>query len=291
MGERLTFRGFHCGATLVVAFLLVATSFAATPVAESKTPASAGLVIELAATEADVLEAVKAVAADPILRGTYVYDKEQTLTGAMPADSSVYFEPWKEPGHVFYKVLTGAVAPRHFKDSNDMGTITVQYVVQGAGTRTRLRIDAVFVEQGRHNAHASDGPVETSEFAEIQDRVGKIQLTEQHTAEILAKQQGEVIKATLLREEQAEQARLDNASSSVRTLEQRVISLRHEVERRTKEEGTELKSAPFHSSAKLRSLSAGTEVLILVITPYWYGVETKDAQRGWLRRDQVVPLP
>ena len=291
MSKRLTFRNFQGGATLVVACLLVATSSGATSVPESKAPGSGGLVIELVATEADVLEAVKAVAADPILRGTYIYDKEQTLTGAMPADSSADFEPWTEPGHVFYKVLRGAVAPRHFKDSNDMGTITVRYVIQGEGARTRLRIDAVFAQQGRPHAHASDGTVETSEFGEIQDRLGKIQWTERHTAEILAAQQEEAMKGTLLREKQGERTRLDNASSSVRTLEQRVISLRHDVELRTKDDGTELKSAPFHSSAKLRSLPAGTEVLILVITPYWYGVETKDAQRGWLRRDQVVPLP
>jgi hypothetical protein len=291
MSLRSTSREFPCGATLVVAFLLSATSFALTPSPENKTPGSAGFVIELAAQEADVLQAVKSVAEDPIIRGTYIYDKEQTLTGATPAESSAYFGRSKESGHVFYKVLTGAVAPRHFKDSNDRGTITIQYVVQGNGARTRLRIDAVFVQEGRHHAHASDGTVETSEFEEIQDRLGKIRLTEQHAAEILARQQEELMKATSVREWQGEQAKLDGAKSSVRTLEQRVDSLRHDVELRTKDEGAELKSAPFHSSAKLRSLSAGTEVLILVITPYWYGVETKDAQRGWLRRDQLVPLP
>jgi hypothetical protein len=291
MSLRLTFREFHYGVTLVVAFLLSATSFARTPSPDHTPPGSAGFVIELAAQEADVLQAVQGVAEDPIIRGTYIYEKEQTLTGATPAESSAYFGPLKEPGHVFYKVLTDAVAPRHFKDSNDKGTITIQYVVQGNGARTRLRIDAVFVQEGRHNAHASDGTVEASEFDEIQDRLGKIRLTKKHAAEALQRQQEELMKATSLREWQGEQAKLDTAKSSVRTLEQRVDSLRHDVELRTKEEGTELKSAPFHSSAKLRSLSAGTEVLVLVITPYWYGVETKDAQRGWLRRDQLVPLP
>jgi len=53
---------------------------------------------------------------------------------------------------------------------------------------------------------------------------------------------------------------------------------------------TELKSAPFHSASKLQSLSAGSEVVILIVTPYWYGVETTDGHRGWLRHDQVEPF-
>jgi len=39
----------------------------------------------------------------------------------------------------------------------------------------------------------------------------------------------------------------------------------------------------------LKSLEAGVEVLILISTPYWYGVETHDGQHGWLRRDQLEP--
>jgi hypothetical protein len=52
-----------------------------------------------------------------------------------------------------------------------------------------------------------------------------------------------------------------------------------------------LKTAPFRKSAALVSLEAGTEVVVLIITPYWYGVETPDKHRGWLRRDQVEQLP
>lgn len=289
---RLALRVSHHPATLVVAVLLAPISVARTPyLPDDKALGSAGFVTELPSAEADVLPVVKSVAEEPIIRGTYIYDKEQTLTGAIPAESSAYFGPWTEHGHVFYKVLRGAVAPRHFKDSNDMGTITVRYVVEGNDAHTRLRIDAVFVEDGRRNAHPSDGSVESSEFKEIQDRLRIVQSTEQQEAETARRHQEELARATVLRQWQDEQAALDLAKSSVKNLERRVDDLRHNVELRTKDDGTELKSAPFHSAAKLQSLAAGTEVLILIITPHWYGIETTEGHRGWLRRDQLVPLP
>jgi hypothetical protein len=27
------------------------------------------------------------------------------------------------------------------------------------------------------------------------------------------------------------------------------------------------------------------------VTPYWYGVETTDGQHGWIKRQQLEPLP
>jgi hypothetical protein len=41
----------------------------------------------------------------------------------------------------------------------------------------------------------------------------------------------------------------------------------------------------------LKSLDTGTEVVIVVATPYWFGVETEDGQHGWVRHDQLEPLP
>ena len=41
----------------------------------------------------------------------------------------------------------------------------------------------------------------------------------------------------------------------------------------------------------LKSLDPGAEVLILIATPYWYGVETHDGQHGWLRRDELEQVP
>jgi hypothetical protein len=41
----------------------------------------------------------------------------------------------------------------------------------------------------------------------------------------------------------------------------------------------------------LRSLSAGTEVLIVISTPYWLGVETHEGQQGWILRDELELVP
>jgi hypothetical protein len=258
-----------------------------------KTQGSAGLGFELDASEADVLEVVKIVAEDPIVRGTYVYENAKVLTGALPASSSSYFGPWTGPGHAFYKVLTGAVAPRHFKDSGDAGTITVRYVVQGQSeSRTHLRIDAVFVENAHRKADTSDGSVESAEFKEIQDRLRQIQFADQETAALVKKRQEQDEKeAALLRQRQEETAKLEAAESSLKSVDSQIRELRHKVVVTVRNEGTELKSAPFHSAAKIQSLPAGTEVVVLILTPSWLGVETTDQHRGWVRQDQVEAIP
>jgi hypothetical protein len=63
------------------------------------------------------------------------------------------------------------------------------------------------------------------------------------------------------------------------------------VERLVKSPGAPLKSAPFHTASTLQSLSAGTEVLVEISTPYWLGVETHEGQHGWILRDELEQLP
>jgi len=75
------------------------------------------------------------------------------------------------------------------------------------------------------------------------------------------------------------------------TLEQYVTGLRRQAGRRVKQPGAPLKSAPFHTASTMKSLEPGTEVLILITTTYWYGVETHGGDHGWLRRDQLEPMP
>jgi hypothetical protein len=38
-------------------------------------------------------------------------------------------------------------------------------------------------------------------------------------------------------------------------------------------------------------LPTGTEVLIVINTTYWLGVETHDGQHGWLLRDELESMP
>ena len=74
---------------------------------------------------------------------------------------------------------------------------------------------------------------------------------------------------------------------SGQALEERVKDLRHQVERLVKSPGAPLKSAPFHTASTLETLPTGTEILILVSTTYWYGVETHEGQHGWIMRDEL----
>jgi hypothetical protein len=82
-----------------------------------------------------------------------------------------------------------------------------------------------------------------------------------------------------------------SADDSSLTLEEHVKDLRKQVQRLVKAPGAPLKSAPFHTASTLQSLKPGTEVLIVVSTPYWYGVETHEGQHGWMLRDDLELLP
>ena len=55
--------------------------------------------------------------------------------------------------------------------------------------------------------------------------------------------------------------------------------------------GADLKAAPFRAAANLKTLSAFSEVVILIVTPHWLGVETPEGQRGWLPNEELEPLP
>jgi len=252
-----------------------------------------GFVTEFAAPIEDVLQGLQEVLHDQTIHGTQVFDKEPTLTGAVIVESTPLFEPWKDGGKVFYKIRTDAIAPRHFRESADQGTIAVRYVVTSVSPdRTRLRIDVVFVETAHRAVHASDGSVEAAENKAIQDQVRAIQFAEQEAAEAQRRRESiDLAKETYIRQRVDETTRLAQAQSSTQDLEQRVNALRHQLERRIKEPGANLKAAPFRSAANVATLTAFTEVVIVIVTPRWYGVETPDGRRGWLPLDQLDPLP
>ncbi len=252
-----------------------------------------GFVTEFAAPIEDVLQALQEELQDQTIHGTQVFDREPTLTGAIVVQSTPLFEPWKGEGKVFYKIRTDAIAPRHFQESADQGTIAVRYVVTSVSPeRTRLRIDAIFVETARRAVHPSDGTVESSEYKVIQDHLQAIQFAAQEAADAQRRRESmDLARQTFNRQREDEAALLAAAQSSVQDLEQRVNSLRHEVERRIKAPGASLKAAPFSSAANVANLAAYTEVVVVIVTPHWYGVETPDGQRGWLPLDQLEFLP
>jgi hypothetical protein len=309
-----------------------------------------GLIVNVPLPEPEVALVVEEVSQNTIIRGTKEYNKDEYVAGAVAATSTPVFPPWNEGGKVFYKVRKQALDPRNFKDSADVGTLAVRYVVQPQGEKnTVVRIDAVFVEDFRHSVHPSNGSVESNEYKDIQDRLASIELVKKETDEALEAKQARLAKqkSDLGDDGDGEKGKVvlstppansastegsDNEAShrssstvlarssphsfttpqpsptqpalppptsprpasydqSAEPLEQHVAELRRQVERLVMKPGAPLKSAPFHTASTLKSLPPGAEVLILISTPYWYGVETHDGEHGWIRRDQLEQLP
>jgi len=293
---------------------------------KDKLPYGEGLAVNVPLPEREVEQVVADVAQNGVIRGTKEYNKDEFVGGAKAASSSRVFPAWTEGGKVFYKVREQVIDPRNFKNTNDVGTLVVRYVVQPQGDKnTVLRIDALFEEDFRKVVHQSDGSVETEEYKDIREHLDAIELmkrqnveAEQERKERLAKKQSLARQpdTTLQSEPQAAAqdrgsredagpagaiqsegqnlAGQDSSSQSVpgqsvpgQTLEERVKNLRQQVERVVKAPGAPLKSAPFHTASTMQSLPTGTEVLILISTPYWYGVETHEGQHGWIMRDEL----
>lgn len=252
------------------------------------------LLVQINAPEADVLRAVEEVSEDQIVHGTYSFEKERTLYGAHAANATPVFGKWDQVGKAFYKVADKVLAPRFFKDSEDIGTISIRYVIQSieAGT-TSLRIDAVFVD-ARNVKHASKGSVEAAEYGAIRQHIESIQTeqkqTEQAAQEIAAERAAGVGKPAAAKIS-ADPGDSWSVGLTVPQLEKRVAELRREVELLTRESGASLKAAPYRSAATLVALPARTQVAVEVLTPYWYGVETEDGHRGWIHRNELEPLP
>lgn len=286
MSER---RALHKYAVLLALIGIGHNTFGA-----SHTPRSAAVLsVQVPATEDDVLAAVEAVAKDPVVHGTYSFDKDRTLTGAKLADRSSYFGTWDGGGKAFYKVADGILSPIGFKDSSDMGTITVRYVVQPVdANNTTVSIDAVFVESAHRAVHPSEGGVESAEYGGIREQLDKISAERQKARQEIQRATKERADATLVRATTAERPRVAAANSSeVHELEQQVASLRHMVQTHVLGSNTPLKAAPYKSAATLASLPSHTDVVVLILTRYWYGVETSDGHRGWVHRNQVEVLP
>jgi hypothetical protein len=319
-----------------VALLLLAAALPSLQArGKDKLPYGEGLIVNVPYSEPVVEQVVRDVVQNGLIRGTKEYNKDEYVSGAQAADSTRVFPPWTQGGKVFYKVRLQALDPRNFKDSGDMGTLAVRYVLQPQGDKnTVLRIDAVFVEDFRRVAHASNGSVEGSEYKDIHDRLDALDVMKQQAAEAeqenqqaRLKKQGQAVSSspgvsssqplphppapettvaatdTVARDAGSgaqNPAELSPSQTSPgqtldqtpgQALDQHVQDLRHQVERLVRAPGAPLKSAPFHTASVLSPLPTGTEVLILISTPYWYGVETREGQHGWIYRDDVEPLP
>jgi len=309
---------------VLLVFLLFAVALPLAGRTKDKLPYGEGLIVNISLPESEVEQVVEDVTQNGVIRGTKEYNKDEFVSGAKAATSSRVFPQWKEAGKVFYKVREQAIDPRNFKDSGDVGTLVVRYVVLAQGEKnTVLRIDALFEEDFRHTVHQSDGSVESNEYKDIREHLDAIELMKRQNLEA-AEEREELLakkREVAARNSEAPTANLPSSSSSSssqpvqqenagdptsqtllapssgqevsaqtppgQTLEEHVKDLRKQVERLVKSPGAPLKSAPFHTASTLQLVSTGTEVLILISTPYWYGVETHDGQHGWMMREQL----
>ena len=251
-----------------------------------------GLNVKVPASERELLQAVEEVASDGIIQGSKEYNKDEYVGGADAVDSTSVFPKWTGDGQVFYKVRKNALDPRNFKDSGDSGTLAVRYVVQpGDDKGAVLRIDAIFVEDFHRRAHLSNGSVEQAEYVAIQNHLSAMRLQKQNTAEQEQHHQQELAAKELESQQKQQQLEASITQGADESLDQHVSNLRRETERLVKAPGGKLRSAPFRSATSLKALPPGTEVVILVSTPYWYGVETEDGEHGWVHRSELELLP
>lgn len=281
--------GRVCIATLISSLVFVASASAGHK--GSYHPESS-FAAQVSAPEADVLQAVQEVTEDQIIHGTYSYEKERTLYGAHRVSSAAVFGPWDEAGRPFYKVADRVLAPRFFKDSGDIGNVSIRYVVQATDAEhTNVRIDAVFVD-ARNVNHPSLGGVESAEYRAIQDHLTAMLDEKQKTAQAAEeiKERREQPAGTISESNPAKHGDDWAVGLTIPQLEERIAELHHEVELQAKESGASLKAAPFRSATTLASLPAETEVVVVVLTPYWYGVETEDGHRGWVHRSELEPV-
>jgi hypothetical protein len=272
---------------LLFSFVSVLSAFA------SKELTTPGLVREFLAPVDDVRQAVQSVQRDHIIHGTRVFDKEPTLTDAEDVSTTSLFDAWQGSGEVYYKIREKAIAPRHFLESADEGTIGVRFIIiPVTEDRTRVKVDAVYIESAHKVVHPSDGTVEKAEMQEIKDALDSLQQAAMEAVDARRRAlSAELVKQSYTKQREEESSRVSNAQASAKQMQEEIASLRHELERRVKAPGADLKAAPFQSAANLKTLSAFTEVVILIVTPHWLGIETPDGQRGWLPLDRLEPLP
>jgi hypothetical protein len=290
------------------AFALVVFFSAASASAGSRDDsAAASFSIDLDGRYEDVMDAVHQVATDGVIEGTFEYRGDENLPGAELAQNCSLFDPWGGPGKLVCKIRKHALSPSHFINTNDVGTVAVRYIVQSVTTNTtRLFIDAIFLESSHHHPHASDGYVETSEFAEVAKRLKDI-------TEARAAQESGGTNAALesssrpaplpsgaavasdtsdLQKVLAEQeAKLHADSQRLNDLQHKLAELQVGRKIRVSAERTELRTNPYSHSSIVTAVQRGQTLLVLAESEHWYQVRSDDGHEGWIKHAQVEAQP
>ena len=250
-----------------------------------------GFSVDLNTPPDPVLQIVKGVASDSIIRGTSMYAKENDIDGADFAKSSTILPAEPGPGQVFYKMKSKVLSPQHFPAASDIGTVTVRYVVETVNPqRAHLAIDAVFVTDAGHRLYASDGSVETAEYAEIITQIKALEAPKvrHHKADTVANPGQETLglQSTLA----DEQSRLADSRAAEKKLQERVRQLQFNTQGRIRGQAVPLKASPYDHSTTLISLEKGLTVSVLTTTKYWYRVRTAKGDEGWIYYVFIEPL-
>ncbi len=317
-------RCVHFVTALCIAALIA--SVASAQFHDPRRKTSVGFSVELPVSAETLFAAVRRVASDGSIGGTFEYKGDSEVSGATLEASADAFESSSPAEGVaaFYKVRKGVLAPAHFPSSNDMGAITVRYEVETTGAqRSMLRIDAVFVRDGQRAPYFSDGTVEASEYHRIQELLPGFSLTQMHDAsktpsapptvlqsvpvpaapevnQVTSVAQPERAPAPAAPEvarnpglqntlEEAK-AQLAAVNSNVEQLQERAKQLRFDTLGRVKFPSSPLKAAAYTESATLRVLDRGEEVTVLTTTRYWYRVRSADGREGWIYYMFLEPL-
>ena len=251
-----------------------------------------GLSVELDAPYKKVVQVVQEVTENGTIQGTWDYRGAAELDGAASSKTARGFEEWKGEGTVLYKVRPHTLAPEHFYESGDQGTVAVRYIVQPAGPNlTRLRIDAAFAEDSHHHAHPSDGQVENSEFAVISQKMKDLE-------DLARKQREEAVQAQQEKQFAELQAELDREKAELTALTVKEQQLQKQVQAsqagrlaQIRAVSADLKAAPYNQSKTLQLLSHGAAVTVLQRTPGWYRVQAANGEQGWVYRPMLEAAP
>jgi Bacterial SH3 domain len=274
--------------------LFLAGCFAIPPAAaqiyhDPRRKTTVGFQVELKAPAATIAEIVRRVSNDGYIRGSKIFARKQDIEDAESATSSNAFTDTVANAQVFYKIRKNALSPANFPGSNDMGTITVRYIVEPVNPNlTRLRIDAIFISDSVRVRYPSDGSVETAEYGEIFSQLRE--LTQPASASERASRVTTADTTGLQQTLADEQDRFDSVRESVAHLEQQVKQLQFNTMGRVKSPGVPLKASPYNRASTLGVLNKAEILTVLATTQYWYRVRRKEGDEGWIYYVFLEPL-
>ncbi|HUO34250.1 MAG TPA: SH3 domain-containing protein [Candidatus Acidoferrum sp.] len=250
---------------------------------------SVGFSVDLPVPASKLAQAVTQVVDSGTIEGTYIYKGDTDVEDAMPATTSKAFIDNPGPGKVFYKVRLKALSPAHFPASNDMGTITVRYVVTPINEqRSRLKIDAVFIEDAERVRCFSDGSVEIGEYGTILDQVraSMTQVRSMNAAQVNTPDKSVSLQYDL----KQERAMLEDAKAAQAKLDKTLEQLKFDTQGQIKTDGIPLKAEPYDHASTLLQLAKGKVVTVLSTTRYWYKIRTEEGVEGWIYYLFLAPV-